>query len=138
MTISPTPKDVADMITMSEDMDKVDARMATPHTPGPWHLDAKHLSIGSADGLRSIANVAIPGEYGTSMPADVIAADANARLIAAAPEMLEALRLCAQFVGGAGLNDGIGNTLADGTVECLKRHEAAELIRAAIAKATLP
>lgn len=58
------------------------------HTPGPWSLDETHLSIASSDGLRSIASVAIPGEYGLSKVADIGAAEANAYLIAAAPELL--------------------------------------------------
>ena len=101
--------------------------MTVSHTPGPWES--------SAPGTQAIH---YRGQDVATVHCGNKAWKANARLIAAAPEMLEALRLCAQFVGGAGLNDGIGNTLADGTVECLKRHEAAELIRAAIAKATLP
>ena len=101
--------------------------MTISHTPGPWHLDAKHLSIGSADGLRSIANVAIPGEYGTSMPADVIAADANARLIAAAPEMLEALIALLEDAEALAMQAKM--PLLPGRVT--KAH-------AAIAKATLP
>jgi len=54
------------------------------YTPGPWsakkHTDTKGLTVSA--GGNSIASVRLRDE-----------AEANARLIAAAPELLEALRL---------------------------------------------
>lgn len=60
------------------------------HTPGPWALDP------CASGWTLIAN----GQDITSEPFD--ACDADARLIAAAPELLEALQA---LVGEADLGE---------------------------------
>jgi hypothetical protein len=64
--------------------------MSTQHTPGPWILDERDNSITGADGTTvcedgSGAFIAIPN-------------DADARLIAAAPDMLESLKLCRQYM----------------------------------------
>jgi hypothetical protein len=68
------------------------------HTPGPWHTSVTHLGaavdIGAANGAN-IALVSGPAENG----ADEF--KANARLIAAAPDMLEALRDCAESLSFA-------------------------------------
>ncbi len=53
----------------------------TAHTPGPWEVEPKDGCVYKADSDRLIANVAGPSER-----------EANARLIAAAPFMLDALR----------------------------------------------
>lgn len=50
------------------------------HTPGPWHLE--HHEVHAGDGCEFIAYFDPRAETGR----------ANARLIAAAPEMFEALR----------------------------------------------
>lgn len=53
----------------------------TKHTPGPWMVG--HFNdVRTRDGYRSLANVSSYFE---------LPAEANARLIAAAPELLEAL-----------------------------------------------
>lgn len=63
---------------------------AAKHTPGPWKLEIIHLSTGrnrhvrASSPSRGVAEVWGPDEDKES--------DANARLIAAAPELLEALR----------------------------------------------
>lgn len=62
------------------------------HTPGPWRFDAEYGRV-EADGRRvcdmpSAGLSLYPEEY-----------EANARLIAAAPEMLEALREAEDLVG---------------------------------------
>jgi hypothetical protein len=55
--------------------------MNTQHTPGPWRIDPEHpLCIESGRGNIALVNLAR-------------ASEADARLIAAAPEMLEALKL---------------------------------------------
>ena len=64
--------------------------MRNTHTPGPWTLDPISLEV-RADSRR-IAAVAIPGRFGTSTLFDVPTADANAALIAAAPDLLAAVR----------------------------------------------
>lgn len=81
--------------------------MATQHTPGPWQADER-CDVYGADGTR----IALVGGNGRN-------ADANARLIAAVPEMREfiafiaagqfapsdihreAMRLLASIEGGA-------------------------------------
>jgi hypothetical protein len=89
--------------------------MSAQHTPGPWTADwnsgshgytiaGDHIAIGTAFSL-------LGKRYGTGE------ASANARLIAAAPEMLEALRFVQEH--GAVYPEG----------------EAGQRIRAAIAKA---
>ena len=65
------------------------------HTPGPWktqtHISLDRLEIRDADGRR-IAVCAM------DFPMSAKTHDANARLIASAPELLDALkRLCAKF-----------------------------------------
>jgi hypothetical protein len=69
------------------------------HTPGPW-MPAKGpglLVIVSQD--ESIATIAT-GTFKGELPTDQILA--NARLIAAAPELLEALEPFAKFACGCG------------------------------------
>jgi hypothetical protein len=84
----------------------------TAHTPGPWRVgDAGHTIFGAPDPDR-----AAPAQVAT-LCRTVYSARANARLIAAAPEMLEALRFVQEH--GAVYPEG----------------EAGQRIRAAIAKA---
>ena len=73
------------------------------HTPGPWSVDSSMISTGWVLVTKSngdvVANVNtetgpdIPPAVSTKMPAMN-----NATLIAAAPEMLEALENCLGFV----------------------------------------
>ena len=66
------------------------------HTPGPWKVATtyKAASLGRFsirawnDQAHTLARVAVP----TTRKMDVEEANANARLIAAAPEMLDALK----------------------------------------------
>jgi len=63
------------------------------HTPGPWHtygLPAQARILGP----KGEAVAACRAKYRTREHAEI--RDANARLIAAAPTMLAALRLCEQ------------------------------------------
>jgi hypothetical protein len=64
----------------------------TQHTPGPWAITArpKGYRLIGTDGKQRIATVEIRDE-GESID------DANARLIAAAPELLEALQFFEEF-----------------------------------------
>ncbi len=97
------------------------------HTPGPWHADnagriwRRHPSElyengGGVAGDKPVAtaNIGWIGEDVTGYPIE-----ANARLIAAAPELLEALQMAAQ-------SGGFQYML----------HETRDAIEAAIAKAT--
>ena len=55
--------------------------MTTKHTPGPWHVTGYHVEARAG----AIATVCDAGDDDTE-------GDANARLIAAAPELLAALQ----------------------------------------------
>jgi hypothetical protein len=59
------------------------------HTPGPWHVEGRAINGGERDDMLALVNLAMPA-------AD---AYANARLIAAAPELYEALRKLRAEVG---------------------------------------
>jgi hypothetical protein len=87
--------------------------MTTKHTPGPWTYDKKDGSIGTQDGLTVTA-----GAYGY----DIACSDADGVLMAAAPELLEALQSIVNF-----WDEQVP------TVHVNEMHIAA---RAAIAKAT--
>lgn len=94
--------------------------MGTKHTPGPWEVgpvDDTVVTHVGADGVRLVV-AEIDGDY--NQPETWPIMEANARLIAAAPELLEAL-------------DRIQNwpRVFDGL-----RAEDVAFARAAIAKAT--
>jgi hypothetical protein len=67
------------------------------HTPGPWNADGYHVRQSGINGTRMIADVCYTGPHHT--PPDEypkscrFADEANARLIATAPELLEALEM---------------------------------------------
>ena len=94
--------------------------MKTAYTPGPWRIGEDDVIVAGPRGLH-IAKVEITGMG--------YAADANSRLIAAAPEMLDALqaletmalRTAKAFPNAPGVGDW---------------NQAALVARAAIAKAT--
>jgi len=63
------------------------------HTPGPWELGEDGVWLGSVyseDGLRIAL---VYGEWDIDEPRPREEGEANARLIAAAPELLKALEL---------------------------------------------
>ncbi len=65
--------------------------MSNKHTPGPWHSQRHdtgdfEVVADTAAGQAELATVHCEAEYVPSLPAE-----ANARLIAAAPELLAAL-----------------------------------------------
>jgi hypothetical protein len=67
---------------------------AMKHTPGPWKRGSRILDIVGSKPVTLIATIACPSEH----PATEAKAHANSNLIAAAPEMLEALKeLVAEF-----------------------------------------
>lgn len=98
--------------------------MSTKHTPGPWSVEARNYPIGdtgdydgcwqilSANAKRPIVEIWEEGDE----------PDANALLIAAAPELLEALKLCYEYC-----------RLYHSEVE---QNNVGKAARAAIAKAT--
>lgn len=99
--------------------------MTTQHTPAPWHI-GPITSQGHNVQIRAVnqespefeVSVAILGGWGTSKEEN----EANARLIAAAPELLEALIEAGKYL--------------QGDVGCAYPQELFEVIQAAIAKAT--
>ena len=106
----------------------------TSHIPGPWEYD-KRMGVGTTvDGSRISTWINTPswGDGGINVifrnGLEFTKAEANARLIAAAPELL----LACEGVLGV-LNHGTP-TKEDGTPNTHWKH--IDIIRAAIAKAT--
>lgn len=99
--------------------------MTATHTPGPWETYCNNSQgyvlgvLASGDGFRAgnecLCEVRDPNGYEGGVPE----AEANAQLIAAAPELLAA---CQLLVAGWGHQDGVS--------------AAVEAARAAIAKAS--
>ena len=107
--------------------------MGTKHTPGPWKLDR---SLQPADGeydyaISSPEHFVLAEAFGRSANGGHPPAEANARLIAAAPELLEALREAEVGLEFAGADKTIaeGDFIPTPTL-------ALRAVRAAIAKAT--
>lgn len=104
--------------------------MNTKHTPGPWKMqpsqhDERHYAIHAASAMRWVAHVSVENN------------EANARLIAAAPELLEALQDAADQLFRLALADAHrwpGD--ASGTKALEHANRVCEPFRAAIAKAT--
>ena len=102
--------------------------MTQKHTPGPWQIKSDHephLIIGNVDG-ETVAGftsysfdfiASIEDEYGEMTD------HANARLILAAPELLEAAQKALNYI--ANTENELGMTLGSG-----------DMLRDAIAKAT--
>ena len=80
-------------------IDVLDQKPKATHTPGPWSVGRT-----SRDDHEYLFGIEGPGEYsyiicdlcGDGYPEDV--QEANARLIAAAPELLEALKAAVAFI----------------------------------------
>lgn len=87
------------------------------HTPGPW----KHEPSGMKGRAWSIVQDNGPGEPGWS-PANVTK-EADSHLIAAAPDLLEALELLDKIVGNYALEQ-------DGAIAHAKRKAAAAIAKA--------
>ena len=91
----------------------------TRHTPGPWYVLADSLRIGRrSDYVPALVVVA---DCRVAVGASVAESQANARLIAAAPDLLAAL----EVIGIMGAHS-----------DCAGCSDAAAIARAAIAKAT--
>lgn len=88
--------------------------MSAKHTPGPWLVEHDTDITGSeaSPEIGCVGKVDIAHVYLRAVPGKT---EANARLIAAAPDLLEALRVAEESVGDL---------------------KALEIVRAAIAKAT--
>ena len=99
--------------------------MSAKHTPGPWFVDKVEdrnafniFPVGATHALLAVKGPEFDGAHSYAL-----AAKANAILIAAAPELLEALR---------GLVASLSDADDEGLIEHASQMEAA---RAAIAKA---
>ena len=79
--------------------------MTTQHAPGPWVTDgsvnAENLDVINSEGR--IAMIDDSRSTGWNVPT----INANARLIAAAPELLEALKDAIEIIEGTGLDASI-------------------------------
>lgn len=94
--------------------------MTTKHTPGPWSVVCKMSDgyhIGSLDESEGVA---------------VVWKDANARLIAAAPDLAQGLETALEFIDMIAGNWDNGGDLAEAVRNAV---EWAEEARAALAKA---
>ena len=67
--------------------------MSTKHTPGPWTMHPRFDDGAEVRALAPVAWCSVASTHGASgsQVIDVAEARANARLIAAAPDLLEAL-----------------------------------------------
>ena len=99
--------------------------MTTKHTPGPWHVDTEDQDADIHSGFGMAAKTM---GHGHAQDGE---GTANARLIAAAPELLDALNEQDRFLG-----------VLSGTVPLSEKdtHRRIQInreaVRAAIAKAT--
>lgn len=95
------------------------------HTPGPWHIErgtSVYVRADDAHHVGPICSIRSRLDYPGMDPIVAETLDANARLIAAAPDLLAALRSLVMEHGG--------------TLGCQRGDERAVAVRAAIAKAT--
>ena len=102
--------------------------MSAKHTPGPWRLYQGPLLYVEADNhVGPIAELRSRLDYGRMHPLVAETRDANARLIAAAPDLLEALKeLLGPYVDKPSETTGMMDLLVCG--------EDIDAARAAIAK----
>lgn len=81
--------------------------MTAKHTPGPWSV-CEHswceTSIRAPSTDHALCRLDINHATEESQEADEAQMAANARLIAAAPELLEALKACAAVCAGETMN----------------------------------
>lgn len=99
------------------------------HTPGPWECELGHENGDFQINSTGCRWKAIANATANVLGADAVyddEAQANAKLIAAAPDMLKALNFCVKAMRIAGVD-----TVPDGLCS-----QAASEARAAIAKAT--
>lgn len=65
--------------------------MTSKHTPGPWETDRNNVHTGQIATIHHCLNNDWVEVWSENWPIDEAEQEANARLIAAAPELLEAL-----------------------------------------------
>lgn len=83
------------------------------HTPGPWSNDGSEVGTGILHEIK-IAKCCLVGYEETR---------ANARLIAAAPEMLELLELSLPYLNDAAKSDGHAFAVYNKVARTIKRFQ---------------
>ena len=77
--------------------------MTDKHTPGPWHLgmdeDGKYFALAGGNESRTKSIMIARFDGGSNKGRSVDEANANARLMAAAPDLLEALEQVERWPG---------------------------------------
>lgn len=106
--------------------------MTTQHTQGPWTLSEEYDGTSVKAGQFYVTH-AIQNCGFHEPEVDKAVTKANARLIAAAPDLLEALRKADQFIAN-GIELGFIRMPDADTPD--PAHKTPEIVRAAIAKAT--
>lgn len=76
--------------------------MKTQHTTGPWKVSTEGIHVThdcGRDGIKTLITQPMPISIFDEQRLSIEEMEANANLIAAAPEMLEALELFKQYEG---------------------------------------
>lgn len=111
------------------------------HTPGPWHILCRIYDTKTESHRRTIAGDSRPGDYGgkvataggADLPEEVV--EANARLIAAAPEMLSELRNLLRIFDRDAILPNLETRASGEGVRVFVMHRTAERVRELVAKA---
>lgn len=102
----------------------------TKHTPGPWYIDPDKPTMVLDGPLKTageiVAQCGASAKLGIAMHISIASSQANARLIAAAPELLEALKEARRWMYGIPAENG---------ATCETKSEMVDMMDAAIAKA---
>ena len=88
--------------------------METKHTPGPWNLDKRQEKLMGANGQSIVV-----WNSGLSFGNRTEEAEANARLIASAPELLAACSRAFNLIKESGFSSGLIEEEFDGTLNQL-------------------
>ena len=101
------------------------------HTPGPWFVEADGAGVYVMTETMMVASPSPMDRHPTDSDEyiDGPETEANARLIAAAPDLLDALQAIEPFIPTTSAADG-------GAAAYSANVRAADMVRAAIAKAT--
>ena len=85
--------------------------MTTQHTPGPWKVIETNYLPHDGDHVADMSNglMVVSCMYALGDPL------ADARLIAAAPDLLEALKDAYPYIADDALRERVGNLIADAT-----------------------
>ena len=102
----------------------------TKHTPGPWYVDPDNptmiLDAPLATAKEIVAQCGVSAKLGIARHISIASSQANARLIATAPELLEALKEARRWMSGIPAENG---------ATCETKAQMSDMVDAAIAKA---